>query len=325
MESTTDRYKALLDKYLKKEATGEEIKLLARWMMQEETFEEFDSYCEERWHTQTEQIDTQTEQEMWKAISTKIEKKKKKQFHLNPLFYRIAVSILLPICVGLGAYIAFTHKAATIDTFEVMADRGQKSSVVLPDGTKVWINSATRLKYQPHKNERRVALEGEAYFEVAKDPKKKFIVNCHELNVEALGTAFNVKGYPTDDFVTVALLEGSVKVYNHENTAILNPNQQVSFLKTANTFVRSDINDEREIDFWRRNILYFRSASLEEIAKTLERMYGITVEFDNQELKQIPYSGSIRNSSLNNVLHIISLTYSITYEINNDVITLKKI
>jgi len=326
MGSSIDKYKTLLDKFFNKEATKEEIDMLANWMKEKDVPEEFDSYSEQLWDLTSNQSDKQTEKEMWDIIAAKTGNRKKR-FYLNPMLYRIASMILLPICICMGVYITTLSKIdkeRESDIFEMLVDKGQKASVILPDGTKAWINSGTRLSYNFSNNERKVSLEGEAYFEVAKNNERRFIVNCNSLNIEALGTAFNVKGYNSDETVSVALMEGKVKVFNDANAAILSPNQSLSFNKNNDVFTRAEIKDNREIDYWRRNILYFRSASLAEIAKTLERMYGVTVNFEDEELKQVPFSGSIRNSSLNNVFHIISLTYPINYDIKNDVITINK-
>jgi len=96
----------------------------------------------------------------------------------------------------------------------------------------------------------------------------------------------------------------------------------LTFSKNDNIFARTQIKDEREIDFWRRNILYFRSTTLGDMAITLERMYGVTIRFEDETLKEIPFSGSIRNASLHNVFHILSLSYPISCTIENDVITI---
>lgn len=321
-----EEYKKLLDKFISKEANEDEVKRLADWMKNTETPEEFDSYCKQLWESASTHSDKQMEQEMWNIIAEKITKHNKVS-RLIPALYRIAACILLPICLLMGTYIYFQKEAEKTrdqDKFEVLVDKGQKANVVLPDGTKVWVNSGSKLSYNYSKNKRSVALDGEAYFEVAKDAEKRFVVNCNDLNVEALGTTFNVKGYSADEIVTVALFEGKVKVFNETNNTVLEPNQLIAFNRIGNTFSHSEIADSREIDFWRRNILFFRSVSLADIAKTLERTYGVTVRFKDEDLKKVPFSGSIRNSSLNNVFHIISLTYPISYEINNDVITIYK-
>lgn len=326
MNSLTDKYHVLLDKFFNNEASEDEIESLANWMKYEDIPEAFDLHCKQRWSTSSDTVDRRTAQEMWDIISAKAGAGKKR-FRIHPVLYRIASLVLLPVCICMGMYVSVLSKAEKdrcADTFEVLADKGQKASVILPDGTKAWINSGTRLSYNCNGNGRNVELDGEAYFEVAKDAERKFTVSCHDLRVEALGTVFNVKGYYADETVSVALLEGKVKVFNTTNSAILSPDQSLSFNRRDNSFLRTEIKDSREVDFWRRNILYFRSATLAEIAKTLERMYGVTVDFKDEELRNVPFSGSIRNSSLNNVFHIISLTYPITYEIKNDVITIKK-
>ena len=200
--------------------------------------------------------------------------------------------------------------------------RGSEYWIVLPDGTRVWLNAATELKYPVafHAKERRVYLKGEAYFEVAKNKDKRFIVCCNDLEIEALGTTFDVKGYCDDHSVTTLLAEGSVKVSNKTDVTLLKPGEKVEYHKSKQTFTKSVISDMREIDFWRNNMLIFNSSSLAEIATTLERMYGVKVVFDSEKLKNVLFSGTIRNSSLHNVFYIISLTYPLTYELEGDTV-----
>ena len=120
--------------------------------------------------------------------------------------------------------------------------------------------------------------------------------------------------------VSTSLIEGSVRVSHQNQSVLLAPSEEASFDKTKLVFAKSKIEDSRQVDFWRRNILYFRSATLAEIAKTMERLYGVSVEFESDELKNISFSGSIRNNSLTNAFYIISLTYPLTYEIDRDVV-----
>ena len=155
---------------------------------------------------------------------------------------------------------------------------------------------------------------------MAKNKDKRFIVCCNDLEIEALGTTFDVKGYGDDLSVTTLLAEGSVRVSNKTNATLLKPGEKVEYHKNKQTFTKSPISDLREIDFWRNNMLIFNSASLAEIATTLERMYGVKVVFDSEKLKNVPFSGTIRNSSLHNVFYIISLTYPLTYKLEGDTV-----
>lgn len=108
------------------------------------------------------------------------------------------------------------------------------------------------------------------------------------MEVEALGTTFDVKGYDDDAMVSTSLIEGSVRVSHQNQSVLLAPSEEASFDKTKLVFAKSKIEDSRQVDFWRRNILYFRSATLAEIAKTMERLYGVSVEFESDELKTSP-------------------------------------
>ncbi len=114
------------------------------------------------------------------------------------------------------------------DPFMVAVDYGQKANLTLPDGTKVWLNSATHLSYDAeyNKSDRKIYLDGEAYFEVAKNKDKRFIVCCNDLEIEALGTTFDVKGYCDDHSVTTLLAEGSVKVSNKTDVTLLKPGEK---------------------------------------------------------------------------------------------------
>ena len=163
-------------------------------------------------------------------------------------------------------------------------------------------------------------MDGEAYFEVAKNKEKRLITFSNDLEIEALGTTFDVKGYCDDHSVTTLLAEGSVKVSNKTDVTLLKPGEKVEYHKSKQTFTKSVISDMREIDFWRNNMLIFNSSSLAEIATTLERMYGVKVVFDSEKLKNVLFSGTIRNSSLHNVFYIISLTYPLTYELEGDTV-----
>lgn len=330
MNTEFDKYTILLEKFFCKKATTEEIKELNLWIATNNNHQEFDSFCEKVWGlNSTKQTDPNTRKEIWKNLNITIRNhdNKKRSFNLPDTLYRIAVGVLIPLCIGLFTYILIyrTPKNTSVP-FEAVVDYGQKANLTLPDGTKVWLNSGSKLKYDEAFNikERTIYLDGEAYFEVAKNPKKKFTVSCNGLNVEAIGTVFNVKGYHSDTQVTASLINGSIKVYNKNKCTLLHPNEALEYSKIENLFSKSKITDIREIDFWRRNILFFRSATLEEISKTLERAYGITIRFKSEDLKQVTFSGSIRNNSLTNVFHIISLTYPLSYNIKRDTVTISK-
>lgn len=210
-------------------------------------------------------------------------------------------------------------------TFVVSAEKGQRSNVVLPDGTKVWLNSDTEIKYSGEygKKDRQISLSGEAYFEVAKDPKHRFIVQAGEMQVEALGTAFNVKAYEEDDELTASLFEGKVKTSVAGQTLLLDPDQSVSYNRIKHSFVK--LNGNTNYDrMWRNQELVFRGESLEEVAIMLDRLYNVKVEFQTDDIKHYRFSGVIKNNSLENVFELISLTAPIRYEKRDSIIWLSR-
>ena len=241
---------------------------------------------------------------------------------------RLIRFIATPIAAAIAFLVLFfatTHlntREGKVQQFYTYITDKNKSHFTLDDGTKIILNRNSRFTYSDAygTDQRKVNLEGEAYFEVAKNKEKRFIVCCNDLEIEALGTTFDVKGYRDDHSVTTLLAEGSVRVSNKTDATLLKPGEKVEYHKNKQTFTKSAISDMREIDFWRNNMLIFNSSSLAEIATTLERMYGVKVVFDSEKLKNVLFSGTIRNSSLHNVFYIISLTYPLTYELEGDTV-----
>lgn len=321
----SDQYIEMMDRYLRHEATSEEKAELLRRIGTSQMQQLFDEKAAGLWNSASSELDDDTRREMWQNLSKQVrEDCSVGRRHLWRKIYRIASVVLLPVAVFLAVVAYYENGRAESDKtpFSFVVDSGQKASMTLPDGTKVWLNSASKLSYYPsyNRDDRRVYLTGEAYFEVAKNPDKKFVVACQGVEVEALGTTFNVKGYDDDATVSTSLIEGSVRVSHDDRSVLLSPSETVDFDKSSRLFAKSKIEDNRQVDFWRRNILYFRSATLAEIAKTMERLYGVSVEFESDALKEISFSGSIRNNSLTNAFYIISLTYPLTYEIDRNVV-----
>lgn len=320
-------YIVLLKRLFRKEITSEERKILVEWIRKPGIRDEFYSICEQMWDGASGETDRKAEEEIWERLQSDLDRSEarlpEKRRWLS-VAYRAAAAVLLPVCLGMAAWLGLNHadNKASQPPFVVAVDCGQKASLTLPDGTKVWLNSATRLSYGAEYNtsERRVCLDGEAYFEVAKDKEKRFVVCCDDLEIEALGTAFDVKGYSEDQSVTALLAEGSLRVADKANATLLKPGEKVVYHKSREAFTKSAVSDVREIDFWRNNMLVFNSAPLSEIAVTLERMYGVKVLFATEELKNVPFSGTIRNNSLHNVFYIISLTYPLTYDLRGDTV-----
>jgi hypothetical protein len=195
--------------------------------------------------------------------------------------------------------------------------KGGQFQITLSDGTKVWLNSNSSLKYPSafSASERRVELSGEAYFEVSKNKQKPFIVETSLQKVEVLGTKFNINAYDDESSTQTSLAEGSVRVSCKNNTTLLKPGQQ-STLTDQHIAVRS-INLDQVLD-WKNGDFNFSNNNLKEIMRKISRWYNIEVIFEGP-ISQETYVAQIsRKKRLNDVLRALQLSGSIKYNIRNN-------
>ena len=234
---------------------------------------------------------------------------------------RLAASVAI-FCI-LYTYVrqAAVNESPTKDFRAVLVETkmGQKKTLSLPDGTSVILNSGSTIEYRIpfEKNTRTVSLTGEAFFDVAHNEKKPFIIETTGLLAKVLGTSFNIRGYADDPFVSVAVLSGRVQLSAEGSTdRILAPNEMGIYDGSSNRIALSSF-DPGEIDGWTRGILSFDQQSLGDVFKELERWYGVTIEIKSGVRLEGRYSGRYSNASLDHVLRGISYTSHFDYEINN--------
>ncbi|WJS96759.1 FecR family protein [Flavobacterium johnsoniae] len=204
---------------------------------------------------------------------------------------------------------------------------GKKFEVQLSDGTVVHLNSGTSLRYpvQFGKNKsRQVSLTGEAYFEVSKDKAHPFNVNTQEVNVEVLGTKFNVDSYTNNASTDVVLVEGKVSLYKQQKTnqVFLTPGLKGSNLKGENAINTEQVNPDY-YTAWVKGSLVFKNASFAEIIKKLERQYNVTFINKNKTLGKEIFNARFDNEPIEVVLKYFSDSYKIDYQIERDKITIK--
>jgi len=204
------------------------------------------------------------------------------------------------------------YNQAALNTSDVLFNtlsvpRGGEYQVVLPDGTKVWMNAASTLRYPTRftGNERKVFLNGEAYFEVAKNARMPFrVIVDTDMTVQVIGTHFNIKAYSDEDEVKTTLVEGLVKVSKKMNTVMLSPSKQAAWGKINQRLTVSEADVEKETA-WKNGMIEFREDNLPYIIKQISRWYDVDVIL-NGNYPDGNYSGSIRRrSTLLQVLEIL--------------------
>jgi len=185
----------------------------------------------------------------------------------------------------------------------IKTPNGGEYHIILPDGTRVWLNSASSLKFPTRfsKQNREVILKGEAYFEVAHDKRTPFHVKAKGSMVEVLGTHFNISAYDDDDEVATTLLEGSVKVSKNKHKSLLVPGQQSLILDGVDSIVVKNVNTEDAIA-WHNGFFKFQNEDIKSVLKKVSRWYDVEVEYRNT--KKSPKLGglSYRTKSLNDLL-----------------------
>lgn len=200
--------------------------------------------------------------------------------------------------------------------------RGGEYQVVLSDGTKVWLNSASSLKYPAvfHGNERKVELSGEAYFEVAKNVSKPFHVVVNGINVQVLGTHFNIMSYGDDKEVKTTLLEGSVRLSGKTAAILLKPGQQ-AMLNEQQTAFNVKTVDVEDVIAWKNGLFAFNNEDIQTIMKRISRWYDVEVIFP-ENFRRRNFGGTIsRFKDVESVLKSLELTGSIHFKIEGRRIT----
>jgi len=185
--------------------------------------------------------------------------------------------------------------------------------VILADGTKVWLNASSAIKYptQFASEIRNVYLSGEAYFEVAKDASKPFIVSTKDMTIQALGTSFNVMAYPNDNVVETTLVHGGVSVKTSNNNLILEPGNQARFNKKTENLQKRPINVELYTS-WKDGKYIFDYEDLETVMTKISRWYNVNVYCSNKDAKKIHFSGTLfKYNTIRQTLHIIELTTNV--------------
>ena len=204
----------------------------------------------------------------------------------------------------------------------VRSERGQKVRVTLPDGSQVRLNAASMLQYKLNYGDsvRKVAMKGEGFFEVKKDPHIPFIVQTQYLDIEVLGTSFNIYAYEEEQIVETTLITGKVKIMTHTfpvRVAYLNPDEKALY-HIASGDLRVEKTDKRIETAWLRGALVFRSVPLRDILYKLERQYGVTIHLDNKNIEDDVFTGTFDSEYISDIMKILRAHYSFQYKIVGD-------
>lgn len=235
----------------------------------------------------------------------------------------VAVAALLAVT---GWNMAVLQRSETPATFFAEVPAGNKVQLTLPDKSTVRLNSESTLSYSYKEGKRVAELSGEAFFNVSKDKKHPFVVQVGPLNIEVLGTSFNVCSYSEYEVIEASLLEGTIRLYdtdNHSAALTLKPSQKAVYSKNDRT-IRLLNTDNIQETAWIKNNLVFSSEKLSTVFGKIERWYGVKIKLLCPEIANDRISGSFRNEQLPYVMEALRMQYGFRYEINENEIIIDK-
>jgi transmembrane sensor len=367
METEKDQsrsFDVILIKYLTGSATSEERDLALTWINEslehQKYFDELKDY-----YQLTKVIQKPNgfnKDKSWERIKEEFTKAKhsvellneRRQFIRRLVYISVSSAAAIFIAFFLGIYFNKQTSLKLVNTQslvynQIVVPLGAKSQVILSDGSKVWLNAGSKLKYPVNflNNSREVYLEGEAFFDITKINHKQFIVKTSNLNIKVYGTQFNVKAYSEENQIQTTLVKGSVALepLSDNNTVyFLKPNQTATFyksnsiIKTTNKlptaleteksktsegiFIVNKI-DPAPIISWKDKEWIFRGEELGQLAIKLERRYNVKISFEDVSLKTYKFSGTITDLTFEQVLMVIQLSAPILFNIDGNNVVFK--
>lgn len=305
-------------------ATPEDAKLVAEWF----TTEEGSDYLEAAMTQDSELIKNEVadlyvnhdipSRQMLEQIRKNIRVKK-----LKRICFRVA-AVLIPVLFIIGFYIQLNSKVdlfGTSEYEEVIVDKGERIQIMFQDGTRVYINSDSKLKY-PKKfalNTREVFLEGEAYFVVAKNKNRPFIVNLNGPAIQVVGTSFNVQDYPENKDIVVCLDEGSINLtLPTEKKYPVRPGERLIYNKESNECTISRMEDMHRLSMWKQNVIVFKDTPLPEVIKVLNRWYDVDFRIEDERALTYVYTLTSDNTLLEKVLMDLEKIAPVKFDYNED-------
>jgi ferric-dicitrate binding protein FerR (iron transport regulator) len=330
--------KKILIKYLYNSCSEKEFEEFVTWVKKEAQNKEIRSWGFDQWKIFEPELKKE-DNKKYSALLDKIhheinlkyrEKVSSKVVVLSKVtkwLSRAAAVLFIPL-LGIVFYLLSSSKfemdnitGFTVDSLEVIAPIGSRTVMQLSDGTEVYLNYGSKIKYPNNftGNTREITLSGEAYFDVAHNPEKPFIVKIGKLNIKAMGTEFNVNKYPDDDIIATTLVKGKVMIEQIlpgekiRQVGSMVPGQHIEYNKESCKVTSSKGSIEKYIA-WKDGKLVFDNEPITEIAKKLGRMFNVEIEVA-ENVRYLTYTVTFFNDPLYLILDLMIETTPITYKV----------
>jgi transmembrane sensor len=346
-KARTKMNKELLEKYCSNSCTEEELSSILDWFEKSADTDERKSLLFKVWNEITDESDNhktnfdlilnrihhevnlaQSKKLLENADKNPIKYKTRKQF-MN-IVAKAAAILLLPV-FSFGLYMSLKYQSIKHDQIsvnqafnEVFSSVDAITKVTLPDGSNVWLNHSSSLKYPAifQSNTRTVELKGEGYFEVFHNSKMPFVVKAGEIQIKATGTTFNIMAYPDENRIETSLINGQVELEKEEPNGNLvtllemKPTDLAIFNKEVKEISTQTINDDRYFS-WREGKLVFNGEPMGEVVKKLSRWFNVDIQIKDTELLELEYTATFVHETLPQVMELLALMSPVNYSISN--------
>jgi Fe2+-dicitrate sensor, membrane component len=263
----------------------------------------------------------------WEKLMKRVNSRPK-QTILKSIYFRLSAAaavLALVFMAGLRFGDGINSDSKKLSYTRIIAPEGNKTQIVLPDSTYVWLNSGSEIQYASDYSEknRKVSMKGECFFDVVKDPLHPFVVQGSKFQVKVFGTKFNVNEDDARNTADVTLVSGKVQILSLDNEPVteLIPGQQMVYKEGA-YHVRKAENMEA-LTAWLNNMLIFENQPFEEVIHYLEKWYGVKIRLDSTLYYKHNYTFKVKTESLREVMELISVITPIEYKIEGEQITIK--
>ncbi|MDX9883885.1 MAG: FecR domain-containing protein [Prolixibacteraceae bacterium] len=238
--------------------------------------------------------------------------------------WKYAAILILAAALPFSYYIGSRENPENDAQTIISCENGDRTNIILPDGSQVWLNSGSQLVFDNNfkKGVRQTYLKGEAYFSVSKDSKNPFRVKTSRIDVEVLGTEFNLKAYPDEEQVSATLVTGSLRIIAETQQMVIKPNQKLVYNKENRKVGLVELSDLSSDIEWKNGRFVFQNESLAEMEQRLERWFDVEIELADEQVKQRRFTGIIDRESVLEAIAYFGHSPYLGYRIDGNVITL---
>jgi len=302
------------------EITPEEKKTIQDWIQQSSENHQLYTELREIWlasgiRENPDHYDTEKAIKLFKSRISARERSFTKRL-LSGDYLKYAAILVLLFALPLSYY--FGHRSARNESQQITVScaYGDRTNIVLPDSSLVWLNSGSTLSFNNNfeKSGRNLKLEGEAYFSVKKNKDSPFTVKTHDVEVEVLGTEFDLKAYPEENIVSATLVKGSLRINSGSHQKLIKPNQKVTYSKEYKQMSLNELTDTKPETEWKEGRLVFRNESLADLQLKLERWFDVEIVFADEAVKEKRFTGILQRESILEAVSYFALSKHVAYK-----------